>query len=304
MKYAIGLDLGGTNVKGLAVTPVGRVLAECSIPTRDTGGRSWRKNVRRIYEELRDTVQEAPGFVGLAAPGLPSADYRSIAVMPGRLAGLEGLVWQEYLGFGQPVPVLNDAQAALLGEVWRGAARESTNVVLLTLGTGVGGAAMVDGRLLRGHARRAGHLGHISLDSLGRPDVTGMPGSLEDAIGDCTVVARSEGRFASTQALVAAGSRRDPQARRIWLESVRALAAGIASLVNVLDPEVVILGGGIAHAGAALFRPLRQFLGRFEWRPGGARVRVVPAKLGERAGAFGAARHAMDFQNEQPLARS
>lgn len=295
MKYAIGLDLGGTNVKGLAVAAEGKVLAQIATPTLDSAGQAWKKNVRRVFKQLQEAVGGEPAVVGLAAPGLPSKDYRSIAFMPGRLVGLEGLVWAQYLHFDGLVPVLNDAQAALLGEVWRGAARHSKNVFLLTLGTGVGGAAIVDGKLLRGHIRRAGHLGHLSLNPLGSPDVTGTPGSLEDAIGDCTVRARSQGRFDSTRKLVAASRRGDSEARRLWLESVRALAAGMASLMNVLDPEVVVLGGGIVQAGPALFQPLRRFLNDFEWRPGGARVRVVAAKLGDRAGAFGAARNALSL---------
>ena len=296
MNYAIGLDLGGTNVKGLAVTPSGKVLAEANTPTLDSVGKTWKRNVRKVYQELQKKVRHEPSFVGLAAPGLPSSDYRSIACMPGRLAGLEGLVWRDYLGFTGPVPILNDAQAALLGEVWLGAAKNARNVFLLTLGTGVGGAAIVDGKLLRGHARRAGHLGHLSLNPLGSPDVTGTPGSLEDAIGDCTIQTRSQRRFKTTSALVQAGRAGDVDARRVWLDSVRALAAGIASLVNILDPEVVILGGGISQAGPALFRPLQKFLEQFEWRPGGVRVRVVVAKLGGRAGAFGAACNAMNPQ--------
>ena len=296
MKYAIGLDLGGTNVKGLAVTLEGKVLAEANTATLDSAGGTWRKNVRKVYQELQKVVQHEPAYVGLAAPGLPSQDYRSIACMPGRLAGLEGLVWQDYLRFRGPVPILNDAQAALLGEVWLGAAKSARNVFLLTLGTGVGGAAIVDGKLLRGHARRAGHLGHLSLNPLGSLDITGTPGSLEDAIGDCTIKARSQGRFKSTSALVQASRLGDVDARRVWLESVRALAAAVASLVNVLDPEVVILGGGISQAGPALFRPLRTFLDQFEWRPGGVRVRLVAAKLGGRAGAFGAAWNAINLE--------
>jgi glucokinase len=90
-----------------------------------------------------------------------------------------------------------------------------------------------------------------------------------------------------------AAARRDAEARAIWLKSVRALAAGIASLINVLDPEVLVIGGGIARAGRALFSPVNRFLDQFEWRPTGARVRVVPAKLGDRAGALGAAWNAM-----------
>jgi glucokinase len=296
MNYAIGLDLGGTNVKGLAVTPEGKILAQLSIPTGDSPGEVWKRNVRDVFRKLQLKVRRSPDFVGLAAPGLPARDYRSIACMPGRLAGLEGLIWQSYLGFSKPVPVVNDSQAALLGEVWLGAARRSRNVFLLTLGTGVGGAALVDGKLLRGHIRRAGHLGHISLNPMGLPDVTGMPGSLEDAIGECTIRARSSGRFKSTLALVTASRRGDAQARAVWLDSVRALAAGIASLVNVLDPETVIVGGGIAQAGPLLFRPLRKFLSQFEWRPAGNRARIVAAQLGGQSGAFGAAWNAIHFQ--------
>src|SRR5437879_5910035 len=151
--------------------------------------------------------------------------------MPGRLPGLAGLDWQKFLRWSKPVLVLNDAQAALLGEVWRGAARDSHNALLLTLGTGVGGAAMVDGHLLRGNLGRAGHLGHISLDPAGQPDIVRTPGSLEAAIGDCTVHLRSGGRFVSTKALVAAARRGDAWARRVWLASAQALAAGLASLI-------------------------------------------------------------------------
>jgi glucokinase len=129
----------------------------------------------------------------------------------------------------------------------------------------------------------------MSLDPDGEPDITSAPGSLEDAIGDCTIKARSAGRFASTRELVNACSRRDQFAAEIWLTSVRALAAGLSSLINALDPELIVLGGGITRAGPALFQPLRRLLAQFEWRPGGHRVKIVPARLGDRAGAFGAA---------------
>jgi glucokinase len=286
---AIGLDLGGTNIKGLAVSPSGRVLAEKMSSTGSTGSRSWVKNVDKVLADLRSAVTGSVSVVGLAAPGLAAADHHSIAFMPERLPGLENLDWQKHFRVSSAVPVLNDAHAALLGEVWRGAARRCQNVVLLTLGTGVGGAAIVDGHLLRGHIGRAGHFGHLSLNPEGRPDITGTPGSLEDAIGDSTLSLRSGGRFTSTRDLVAAARKRDKDASKIWLTSVRALAAGIASLINALDPQVVILSGGITNAGGALFRPLAGFLDQFEWRPGGAQARIVRARLGDRAGAFGAA---------------
>jgi glucokinase len=299
MNYAIGLDIGGTNIKALAVTPGGRVLAKTVVSTGDTGKRGWQLNVSRAKDELQRVLKQPPAWIGLAAPGLAASHQAAISFMPGRLPGLEGLVWKKFFKAVRLVPVLNDAHAALLGEVWRGAARHSQNAILLTLGTGVGGAAMVDGRLLRGHLGRAGHFGHISINFDGEPDIVRTPGSLEDAIGNCTVKARSDGRFNSTRALVVAANAGDADARRIWLQSVRALATGIVSLINALDPEVVVIGGGIAQANAALFRPLNKFLDAIEWRPVGKKVRIVPAKLGDRAGAFGAAWNAIQFEKNQ-----
>jgi glucokinase len=291
--YSIGIDLGGTHIKAVAITARGKVLAEVTTATEDTGKRTWAGNVRNAVRQIETKVGKGSAGIGVAAPGLPSKRGDSIAYMPGRLPGLEGLVWRRYLGSSRFVPVLNDAQAALLGEAWLGAARNAKDIVLLTLGTGVGGAAMVDGHSLRGHIGRAGHFGHLSLNPNGPPDVARCPGSLEDAIGDCTVKARSQGRFKSTLELVRASQRDDKEARLIWLTSVRALAAAVSSLINVLDPQVVVIGGGIANAGAALFRPLREFLDRFEWRPGAHKARIVRARLGDRAGAFGAAWEAM-----------
>lgn len=292
MNYLLGIDLGGSSVKAVAVTPRGRTLARRieSFPPEEPG--RFADAVRALAAALAAEIGTVPARIGLSAPGLVAADGRRIAYMPGRLAGLEGLDWTAHLGAPRPVPVLNDAHAALLGEVWRGAARGARHVFLLTLGTGVGGAAMVDGRLLRGALGRAGHLGHVSLDPDGPPDICGTPGSLEWAIGNATVGERTRGRFASTHELIRASEAGDAFARAVWLKSVRALAAAVASLINVLDPEVVIVGGGIARAGAALFEPLARELERFEWRPGGRRVRVVPAVLEEFAGAYGAAYHA------------
>jgi glucokinase len=217
--------------------------------------------------------------------------------MRGRLGEVEGLNWAQFLD--RPAPVLNDAQAALLGEAWLGAARGAANAVLLTLGTGVGGAAIVDGRLLRGHLGRAGHFGHLCLDVAGPPDIVNTPGSLESMVGNYSVATRTVGRYESTHDLVAAARRGDAIAGEFWRRSINALACGIVSLVNALDPEVVIVGGGIAVARDALFAPLEQRLREIEWSLAGEHVRVVPAELGEFAGAIGAARHALETSGEQ-----
>jgi len=120
-----------------------------------------------------------------------------------------------------------------------------------------------------------------------------MPGSLEVAIGNWNIRERSGGRFETTHGLVAAYVAGDAEAARVWLESVRALACAIGSFANILDPEAVLIGGGIARSGAALFEPLQHFLDEVEWRPGGGRVKLLPAALGELAGAYGAAFNAL-----------
>jgi len=289
-RFILGIDLGGTHVKGLVVDEWGRVHAEDTRPTEDGAAGAWRDNVRRVVAGLQGRFPTI-AVAGLCAPGLASRDEKMIVSMPGRLQGLEGLDWSNELRL--PTVVLNDAHAALLGEVWLGAARGGTNVLMVTLGTGVGGAAMVDGRLLRGHLGRAGHVGHLSLDPAGEPDIVRTPGSLENAMGDCTVGQRSGGRFATTRELVAAVIAGDEAARAVWERSTGALGAALAGLINVLDPQMIVLGGGIAGAGEVLFTPLTAALDRMEWRIGATGVALVPARLGAQAGAFGAVYRAL-----------
>jgi len=289
--YILGLDLGGTSVKSVAVAPDGFRRAQYHQPFDLEKPMAFAQAVAKVLQQATDELGR-PARVGLSAPGIAARDGRTIAFMPGRFAGLEGLVWADYLDRPEGVPVVNDANAALLGEVGFGAGRGAINAILLTLGTGVGGAVLVEGKLLQGHTGKAGHLGHVSLNSEGPPDICQTPGSLEDAIGNHNIQQRSGGRFGTTHELIRAVDEGDAEARELWLRSVRALAAALASLANVLDPEVAIIGGGIARSGETLFGPLREYLQVREWRPGGAGLRLVAAELGELAGAYGAARWA------------
>jgi len=125
-------------------------------------------------------------------------------------------------------------------------------------------------------------------------DITRMPGSLEMAIGNCSIGERSSGRFQTTHDLVKAHLAGDAGATGIWLKSVHRLACAIGSFINILDPEAVIIGGGIARSGKALFDPLERLVDEIEWQPGGHRARILPAQLGEMAGAFGAAFNALE----------
>ena len=292
MQYALGIDVGATNVKAAAVTPDGRVLDQDCFETRDGEAPTWPGAAKQYVVRMKEKHGE-PRWLGIACPGLAARDGRTIAWMRGRMASVQGFDWTGHLERDEPVPVLNDGHAALLGEVWLGAGKGVKDAVLLTLGTGVGGAIMCDGKLLKGVIGRAGHVGHISLNPDGEKDIVGTPGSLEDAVGECTIGRRSSGRFDSTPRLLRAVQNGDEGAKRIWLTSLKALAAGIASIINCVDPELVILGGGIARAGKLLMDPLDSYLEQFEWRPLGGRVRIELATLGEYAGAIGAARNAI-----------
>jgi len=295
MPYALGIDIGGTNIKAIAAKPDGTALLRHQEPTTSKRD-ELIANVARVIAQLDAETDGPVGWVGLSSPGLARPDGRSIQWMQGRLDCVQDLDWThefEQRGLGHRVFVLNDAHAATMGEAWLGAAQGARNVVLLTLGTGVGGGLIIDGRLVQGRLGRAGHLGHITLDLDGPPDIVNTPGSLEDLVGDCTIDARTDGRFTSTRDLVEAATNGDDDAQRLWRRTVRALSCGIVSLINVADPEVVVIGGGIAEAGDALFTPLRKLIDEHEWRPTGDAVRIIPAELGSYAGAIGAARHAM-----------
>lgn len=291
--HLIGIDIGGTNIKAaLFNAETGECLSRRTTPTGD-GEKvgdlpAWVDGVQLLVEEFERECSGDRLPVGISAPGLAKRDGSCIAWMPGRMAGIENFVWADFLQ--RKATVLNDAHSALLGEVWQGAAKGGRDVLLLTLGTGVGGAAVSDGRLLTGHTGRAGHFGHISLDPLGRPTIAGTPGGLEDAIGNASVKERSQGKFSNTRELLEAVKEGDEFAIEVWRRSLRALAAGMTSLINSFDPETFILGGGIAAgAGETLLSPLGGFLYEMEWRPGGHQVKVALAELGEWAGTYGAA---------------
>jgi len=296
--YSVGIDLGGTNIKAIAVSHIGEVLSRESRVTEQEAisAVDWVRPIREMITAFEAEHGQPATQVGLATPGVIARDSRSVAWCPGKLAGIENFDWTPALGRQEAVPLLNDAHAALLGEHWLGAARHFQDAILLTLGTGVGGAILSEGRLLRGAHGRAGILGFMSLDPLGARSVFNVPSPLEEWVGDHTVAARTGGRFRSTEELVQAVRNRDPVAQAAWRKSIRALAVAIASFGLILDVEAVIIGGGIAQAGADLFEPLAEELNKVEWQPDGQKLQILPASLGSWAGAIGAAKYAMNAQ--------
>ena len=213
------------------------------------------------------------------------------------MQGLENFNWTNFLH--QPTYVLNDGIAALMAEAKFGVAKNKKNVVMLTLGTGVGGAILIDGKPYQGAMNKAGHIGHMVVNDEGDCDVTGMPGSLEECIGNCTIEKRSKGKFTTTHELINAYRAGDVFAKEVWLKSVRQLGIALASIANVLSPELIVLGGGITQADKDLFDPLKIYMKQFEWQPQGTATPIVKATYGNTAGAIGAASFAM-LQNKMP----
>jgi glucokinase len=294
MNY-IGIDLGGTNVKGIVIDEKGEVVKQHYIATKDTGDTTWRASVLEMVLYLKNWLQAPVAGIGMSAPGLPDAQNSCISFLPNRLTGLENFVWSDYLG--EPTFVLNDAHAAIMAEATFGAAKGHQNVVLLTLGTGVGGGLLINGQLYQGLSQMAGHLGHITVAAHDdEASIVGMVGSLEYAIGNYSVSRRSKGRFESTWELVEAYRQGDHWASYVWINSVQKLAVAISSLVNAFSPHLVVLSGGITLADDALYQPLHAFMDIYEWRPGGKQTPIVQAHFGDMSGAIGAAGFAMSKQ--------
>lgn len=288
MEHAIGIDLGCTNIKAVLIDEAGNVLKESRQETREQDDQFWKASVRKVVEDLKKQSREPVSAIGLCAPGLANPENTGIACMPGRLPGLENFNWSSFTG--ERIHVLNDAHAALIAETSFGAGKGLRHALLITLGSGVGGGLLINGTLYQGMSQMAGHFGHTTVDASAHSrDVTNMPGSIEDAIGNITIAQRSYGRYETTLDLIEAYRAGEDFATWLWLDSVRKLAISIASGINLIAPEAVIIGGGIGQAGDALMKPLKTFLDMYEWKPDGKSTRLVAAHFSDMAGAIGAA---------------
>jgi len=295
-KLAIGIDLGCTHIKALLIKEDGSIVKEVREDTNEHDDQHWKNEVAKIITEFKKQSGDKIKAIGLSAPGLANIDNTCIEYMPGRLPGLENFNWGDFAN--EKIFVLNDAHAALMAESRFGIAKNLKFVVMLTLGTGVGGGILIDGKLYQGVGQMAGHFGHTTVDALDvNKDVTNMPGSLEDAIGNLSIQKRSKGKFETSWDLVKAYEEGDVLATEIWLTSIKKLAASIASFVNILSPELIIIGGGISKAEELLLKPLNEYREQFEWRPGGKKIPVKLAQFSDLAGALGAAGFALSKTN-------
>ena len=313
-----GIDIGGTKVLGVALGTGEAIVAETRVPTptgtREIVGSHVADAVAEVAAELdrtlgRDAATTDPAPVGVGAPGM--VDRQGRLCFAPNLPQAHGVDWTELIGPrlpGRSVLIENDANLAVLAEQRLGAARAYRHVVMVTLGTGIGGGIVIDGRVEVGSAGFAGEIGHMVVDPAGPPCPCGRRGCWERYASGAGlgllareaalagrldgVVRRAGGdpenvRGEDVSAAAAAG---DPAARQVIGEVGRWVGFGLANLAAALDPECFVLGGGLVRAGDLLFDAARASFG--ELVEGGDRrplAAVVPAAFGERAGAVGAA---------------
>jgi glucokinase len=263
--------------------------------------------------------------VKLARASLAEAHGKTIAGVgigsPGPLDTARGLVlltpnlgWTNFplrdritTALGLPATLDNDANCAIFGEWWRGAARGAKHVVGLTIGTGIGGGIVLDGEIYHGASDIAGEIGHMTIDSTGRRCKCGNYGCLEAYASGPAIAARAvEGveagadtslpdyvkgdlRQITAQVVYEAAHDGDEYAREVVHDTAKVLGAGVANIINIFNPQVVVICGGVTLAGDQLFVPLRSEVKRRAFKPAANACRIVPGELSGTAGVYGAA---------------
>ena len=318
MKYGIGIDLGGTDIKAGLLSQSGEITARLVIPTYATAGP--RVVAARIAEAIRRVIQESETAgtdvgdivgVGIGSPGLIIAETGVVHFSP-NFAGwsdipLSDYVKDELAELNLPVLIENDVNAMTLGELHHGAGVGRRHIVCLTLGTGVGGGVVIDGRVYHGSANTAGELGHTVVVPDGRRCGCGNQGCLEayagashivertverlQSVGDSSLVEEVDNLSALTPKRIAeAAQAGDVLAIEVLAETGRYIGIALTSIAHILNPQMAIIGGGIADAGETLlFEPIRSEVNKRAMDIPAKTMEIVKAKLGNDAGLVGAA---------------
>ena len=314
-RYIIGVDLGGTNIVAGAMPEDGsREIAMRSEPTRaDQGADAVVDRIARmidtvIAETIAETSAKREDFagVGIGSPG-PLDRERGIVIVTPNL-GWKNFPLRDEVSkrVGLPASLDNDANCATLGEWWCGAAKGARHVIGITIGTGIGGGLILDGRLFHGASDVAGEIGHTTIDSTGRRCKCGNYGCLEAYASGPAIAERARealeggepsilpklvnddlGRI-TAQLVYDAAKQDDDVARQVVRETANFLGAGVANLLNIFNPDVVVIAGGVTQAGAPLFEPLRAEVRRRAFRPAVEACKILPGTLRGSAGVVGA----------------
>lgn len=314
-QYIIGVDLGGTNIVVGAMSDDGtRQFGMHSEPTQAEDGadgviqRMARMVETTITTTMRETGAAREDFkgVGIGAPG-PLDRERGVVLLTPNLGWTEVPLRDRMRELtGLPATLDNDANCATYGEWWIGAARGARNVIGMTIGTGIGGGIIFDGRLYHGSSDVAGEIGHTTIDQTGRRCGCGNYGCLEAYASGPAIAERAREALAfdqssilpelvggnlariTAQTVYEAASQGDPVAREVVRDTARFLGTGIANLLNIFNPDVVVIAGGVTQAGDALFIPLRAEVRRRAFKPAVDACRIVPGELPGTAGVVGA----------------
>ncbi len=309
-KNRIGIDVGGTNVKIALVDSDGKIGYSNTIPTRAEMGYEYTINnmkqaIRDLMTETKLSAKDIEG-IGFGLPGqvdFKSGIVRLITNIPGWVEiPLAKMIEDE---FHIPTRIDNDVRCAALGELNFGAGKGCENLICITVGTGIGSGLIINGKLVRGASNAAGEIGHIKLQMHDGPICgCGDTGCLEAFASGPSIVAMAEeyimggkstkyremanGGTITPFIVAEAAKAGDPVARRIFTRMGEYIGIGMASVVNLLNPERIIVGGGVADAGDILLTPLKETIKKRAMKIAGETVQVVPAQLGNTAGVIGA----------------
>jgi glucokinase len=303
---AIGIDFGGTTVKlGLVRDGVLIHRAE-SLPTLDfSSSADLLDAILHSVENLRKH-EPAVAAIGAGLPGIVDSRAGIVHHLT-NVPGWSNVPLRDVLRerTGLPSVIENDANAMTYAE-WRfGAGRGRQNVVCVTLGTGVGGGLILDGRLYRGSRMGAGEIGNMSIDYRGVPGVYGNFGALEQYVGNQQIAARAQQRYQETGtprepddctplALELSALKGDRIAQDIWEETGVMLGAALSDVIWLLNPDSIILGGGVAKAGELIFSPIRRTIASRTSEVFYEELDILPAQLGSDAGLIGCGALALD----------
>jgi glucokinase len=288
MEEVIGIDLGGTNIKIGRFATDGRCIQHCSVatPQPSTPAAVLAAMVQGITQISSD-LSKLRG-IGVGTPG-PVDAAGQIARLAINLDGWYDIPIASWLQTktGLPTIVGNDANCAGLGEAWLGASQNCQNSILLTLGTGVGGAIILDGHLYVGSQGSAGELGLITFQPDGPVCKSGNRGSLEQYVS-ATAILRDTGKTAATWGQLATAG--DPAALEFWQQYGHKLGIGLTSLIYVLTPELIIIGGGVSASSQFFLPAATQEIEKRVLPPSRQGVKITTAQLGNQAGMLGAAK--------------
>jgi glucokinase len=294
----LALDIGGTKLAAGVVDAAGVVRSFAVEPTRAQDGPV--AGLRRLFDlGLRVVAESGIAWQSIEAVGIgcggPLDSGRGVLIAPPHLPGWRDVPITELAAqaFERPVTLENDATAAAAGEHRWGAGAGVRHMVYLTISTGVGGGVVIDGSLYRGASGNGGELGHVTVDWHGRRcRGCGRLGCLEAYVSGTSIAERAREAglpYATSEEVAAAARDGEPSARALWDETVEALACGLISIVDLFEPELVVLGGGVTGSGALLLDPVRQAVRAGAMRPAGEAVDVVLSPFGDRVGVLGAA---------------